>query len=115
MKFFRNISFWKKLLIMGVVPLALLGVIVGMLSFAKADRVVKESEKRVLSDTINRIDVSINVKARLMDSFMQTVAGSSPVEALVDWHESASGARSIRRRYGCFAAIRSARLPKSTT
>jgi len=87
-KFFRNISFWKKLLIMGVVPLALLGVTVGALSYIKADRVVKESEKRVLSDTINRIDISINVKARLMNSFMQTVAGSSPVEELVAWHES---------------------------
>jgi len=88
LKFFRNISFWKKLLIMGVVPLALLGVIVGALSYSKADRVVKESEKRVLSDTINRIDISINVKARLMNSFMQTVAGSSPVGELAAWHEA---------------------------
>lgn len=84
MHFFRNISFWKKLLIMGAIPLALLGVVIGALSYTKADRVVRQSEKRVLSDTINRIDVSLNVKVRQIDSLMQTVAGSEEAQALVN-------------------------------
>ncbi len=82
MHFFRNISFWKKMLIMGAIPLALLGLVIGVLSYQKADKVVRQSEKRVLSDTINRIDVSLNVKVRQIDSLMQTVAGSDEAQAL---------------------------------
>jgi two-component system sensor histidine kinase YesM len=73
---------------MGAIPLALLGVVIGVMSFIKADKVVKESEKRVLSDTINRIDININVKARQIDSFMNTVAESAQVKALISWQES---------------------------
>ncbi len=83
MHFFRNVSFWKKLLIMGAIPLALLGVVIGVLSYQKADKVVRQSEKRVLSDTINRVDVSLNVKVRQIDSLMQTVAGSSEAGELI--------------------------------
>jgi two-component system sensor histidine kinase YesM len=82
MHFFRNISFWKKLLLMGAIPLALLGVVIGFLSYQKADKVVRQSEKRVLSDTINRVDVSLNVKVRQIDSLMQTVAGSAEAQEL---------------------------------
>jgi len=82
MHFFRNISFWKKLLIMGAIPLALLGVVIGVLSYQKADKVVRQSEKRVLSDTINRVDVSLNVKVRQIDSLMQTVASSAEAQNL---------------------------------
>lgn len=88
MKFFKRISFRKKLLIMVAVPLAVLGVVIGALSYQKADRVVKQSEKRVLSDGINRVDISINVKARQINSFMQVMASSSQVAQLVDWYEA---------------------------
>jgi len=88
MHFFRNISFWKKLLIMGAIPLALLGVVIGVLSYQKADKVVRQSEKRVLSDTINRVDVSLNVKVRQIDSLMQTVAGSAEAQALAALREA---------------------------
>jgi two-component system sensor histidine kinase YesM len=88
MHFFKNISFWKKLLIMGAIPLALLGVVIGVLSYQKADKVVRQSEKRVLSDTINRIDISLNVKVRQIDSLMQTVAGSAEAQELANLIES---------------------------
>ncbi len=88
MHFFKNISFWKKLLITGAVPLALLGVVIGVLSYQKADQVVRQSEKRVLSDTINRIDVNLNVKVRQIDSLMQTVIGSAEAEELARLSES---------------------------
>ena len=89
MHFFRNISFWKKLLLMGAIPLALLGVVIGFLSYQKADKVVRQSEKRVLSDTINRVDVSLNVKVRQIDSLMQTVAGSAEAQELA--HADSAG------------------------
>lgn len=88
MHFFKNLSFWKKLLIMGAVPIALLGVVIGVLSYQKADSVVRQSEKRVLSDTINRIDVSLNSKVRQINSLMQTVVGSEEVAALTRLSES---------------------------
>ena len=78
---------------MGAIPLALLGAVIGVMSFIKADKVVKESEKRVLSDTINRIDININVKARQIDSFMHTVVESTQVEELVDWQESGAAGK----------------------
>ncbi len=82
MEFFKNISFWKKLLLMGAIPLALLGVVVGALSYSKADTVVRQSEKRVLADTINRIDVSLNAKVRQIDSLMRTVTQSAEAAEL---------------------------------
>ncbi len=90
MHFFKNLSFWKKLLIMGAIPLALLGVVIGVLSFQKADAVVRQSEKRVLSDTINRVDVSLNVKVRQIDSLMQTVAGSAEAQELTTLNQPGS-------------------------
>ena len=90
MHLFRNISFWKKLLIMGAIPLALLGVVIGVLSYQKADKVVRQSEKRVLSDTINRVDVSLNVKVRQIDSLIQTVAGSTEAQELTQLSASSA-------------------------
>ncbi len=87
MHFFKNILFWKKLLIMGAIPLALLGVVIGVLSYQKADNVVRQSEKRVLSDSINRVDVSLNVKVRQIDSLMQTIAGSAEAQRLANLSE----------------------------
>ena len=78
-------------MIMGVFPLAVLGIVVGVLSFAQADRVVKQSEKRVLSDTINRIDISLNVKARQLSGFVQTAAGSEPVAQMLTSDAAATG------------------------
>ena len=61
---------------------------IGALSYSKADRVVRQSEKRVLSDTINRIDISLNAKVRQIDSLMQTVAGSMEAQELANLSES---------------------------
>ena len=59
----KHVPFLGKLIIMGVIPLAVLGIAVGILSFRQAALVVRQSQKRVISDTINRIDININVKA----------------------------------------------------
>ncbi|MBA4347494.1 MAG: hypothetical protein C0413_01385 [Clostridiales bacterium] len=113
MHFFRNISFWKKLLIMGAIPLALLGVVIGALSYQRADNVVRQSEKRVLSDMINRIDVSLNVKVRQVDSLMQTIAGSAEAQEIAQLSHSAERvvaetaelSRLCRNLFGPFSEI----------
>jgi two-component system sensor histidine kinase YesM len=108
----KRVPFLGKLMIMGVFPLAVLGIVVGVLSFAQADRVVKQSEKRVLSDTINRIDISLNVKARQLSGFVQTAAGSEPVaQMLTGERNGAFDAGTIeefcRNVFGSFSEVRS--------
>ena len=73
-KSMKHVPFLGKLIIMGVIPLAVLGIAVGILSFRQAALVVRQSQKRVISDTINRIDININVKARQFDGFLTAVS-----------------------------------------
>lgn len=47
----KHVPFLGKLIIMGVIPLAVLGIAVGILSFRQAALVVRQSQKRVISDT----------------------------------------------------------------
>jgi len=95
--FFKGLSFRKKLTISGSIPLALLGAVVGLLSFLNANSVISESEKRVLADTINRIDININVKVRQLNSFMHNLAGGSFAKTLSDWgKESESGQMALK-------------------
>ena len=81
-KSMKHVPFLGKLIIMGVIPLAVLGIAVGILSFRQAALVVRQSQKRVISDTINRIDININVKARQFDGFL-TAVSESPETALL--------------------------------
>lgn len=83
MLFFKRIKFWQKLMLMGVIPLALLGLVIGTLSFIKADTVVKQSGKRILSDTVNRIDISINMRTRLINSAVQSIVSGAPMQELL--------------------------------
>ncbi len=82
----KRISFQKKLLIMVAIPVAVLGIVIGTLSYQKAEGVVKQSQKRVLSDGVNRVDISINLKARQINSFMQVMSSSIQIKQLIEWH-----------------------------
>ena len=95
----KHVPFLGKLIIMGVIPLAVLGIAVGILSFRQAALVVRQSQKRVISDTINRIDININVKARQFDGFL-TAVSESPETALLLQAAGAGTARSEERRVG---------------
>lgn len=80
---FNRISFRSKVLIMGVVPLAIIGAIIGLLSFYKASLVVRESSKRVLADTVNRVDVIINVKVRQINESLNAITGNEQLAQLI--------------------------------
>lgn len=86
MRLWKHMSFQKKLLVMVAIPLAVLGIVIGTLSYQKAGGVVKQSQKRVLSDGVNRVDISINLKARQINSFMQVMSSSIQIRQLADWY-----------------------------
>lgn len=86
MKFLRKLPFIVQLFVMGAIPIMLLGIAMGIIMFRNADSTVKDSEKEVIADTINRIDININVKARQLDGFVRNIAGSYQMRRVVnDW------------------------------
>ena len=114
----KHVPFLGKLIIMGVIPLAVLGIAVGILSFRQAALVVRQSQKRVISDTINRIDININVKARQFDGFL-TAVSESPETALLlqaagagtaDRFDSRALQHFCRTTLGSFAEVKSVEL-----
>lgn len=117
-KSMKHVPFLGKLIIMGVIPLAVLGIAVGILSFRQAALVVRQSQKRVISDTINRIDININVKARQFDGFL-TAVSESPETALLlqaagagtaDRFDSRALQHFCRTTLGSFAEVKSVEL-----
>lgn len=76
MKWLKNVPFLGKMIILGVLPLMVLGIVIGVLSYQQANNVVKQSEKEILGDTINRIDINITGKARQLDGIADTMASS---------------------------------------
>lgn len=77
MKWMKNIPFLGKLLILCMIPMILLGTVIGIMSGSYANDVVKKSQKQVLKDVVNRIDINVNVKAqqisRCLDVFAECV------------------------------------------
>ncbi len=58
-------SFKQKLLIIGVIPIMLLGALIGYYSFNYAKNIVTNAQKDVIADTVYRIDVNLNRRTRL--------------------------------------------------
>lgn len=77
MKWMKNIPFLGKLVILCMIPMILLGSVIGIMSGSYANDVVKQSQKQVLKDVVNRIDINVNVKAqqisRCLDVFAECV------------------------------------------
>lgn len=92
MRLLRRISFQKKLLIMVLIPLTLLGIVIGTLSYQRARGVVQDAQKRVLSDSVNRVDISINLKVRQINGFLQVMAQSNEIQELIQWREQPQNA-----------------------
>lgn len=73
---FNNIAFWKKMLIISVIPLLIISIIIGALSYNWAKEAAEKSSKNSLSDAVNRIDISITIHTRQMNKAMQILADS---------------------------------------
>ena len=82
MQFFKNIVFWKKLVLIGIIPLLIMSVLIGTLSYDRARQAAESSGKRSLADAVNRLDISMTVRTRQLDNAVQTMAGSLALQQL---------------------------------
>ncbi len=62
--FKNHLTYKHKLLIMGVFPLIILGVLIGILSYTSAHERVTDSEKSIIANNVITIDAQLTLKAR---------------------------------------------------
>ena len=91
MKWMKNIPFLGKLLILCMIPMILLGTVIGIMSCSYANDVVKQSQKQVLIDMVNRIDINVNVKAQQIIRCLDVFAKSAQMNYLLAADASDTG------------------------
>ncbi|MFT4006412.1 MAG: hypothetical protein QM683_12590 [Lacrimispora sp.] len=94
----KYMSFRMKLTLVFIVTAMIEGAIIGSLSFSHSKDMVVRNKKQEMSDTINRIDVNINVKVRYIMEILDNAAASQLVRAacIPGWDE---GEEWVRRTY----------------
>ena len=70
----KYLSFRQKLLLIGVIPVMILGVLIGYLSFNDAKNIVTNAQREVIADTVYRIDVNLNMKVRYISESIRSAA-----------------------------------------
>ena len=70
----KYLSFRQKLLLIGVIPVMILGILIGYLSFNDAKKIVTNAQKDVIADTVYRIDVNLNMKVRYISESIRSAA-----------------------------------------
>ena len=76
MRFFNNMVFWKKLVIVSLIPLLVISIVIGMLSYKRASLATQESTKNSLLDAINRIDITMTLRSRQLDNTVDVIANN---------------------------------------
>ena len=69
-----RLSIRQSLLFFALVLVLILGSTIGTLTYTRAGAIVSESQRGVIADTINRIDINLNTKVRYIN---QTIRDSS--------------------------------------
>lgn len=94
----KYMSFRMKLTLVFIVTAVIEGAIIGSLSFSHSKDMVVRNKKQEMSDTINRIDVNINVKVRYIMEILDNAAASQLVRAacIPGWD---AGEERVRRTY----------------
>ena len=69
----KCLSFKQKLLLFGVIPVVILGALIGYFTFNYAEDIVTNAQKEVIADTVYRIDVNLNMKVRYITESIRTV------------------------------------------
>lgn len=77
---FNNNVFWRKLLLTAVCPLLVIGILIGVLSYRRAEQAAQESGKNSLSDAVNRDDFSLTVQVRRINGMLQTISNAIPAD-----------------------------------
>ncbi len=93
-----HMSFRLKLTLVFIVTVMIEGALIGGFSYYHSRDIVVRNKKQEMSDTINRIDININVKVRYIMEVLDSAADSELVRGacLSGWDQ---GERSIRRTY----------------
>lgn len=74
MKGFKNMAFWKKLVFVAIIPLLIISVLIGFLSYHRSRLSAEEAGKNNISDAVNRIDHSVTLRARQIDQMLRMMA-----------------------------------------
>ena len=77
-QYFKNLLLWKKIVLVGVIPLLVISILVGVLSYRHTEQAVREAGKNSLADSVNRIDLSLTVRTRQLNSALQSIVASLP-------------------------------------
>lgn len=86
----RHMSFKQKLLIIGIIPIVVLGSLIGYLSYSHARNTVIASQKGVVADTVYRTDMNLSTKARYIMESVRSIAESDTAKDLVNHTDSAA-------------------------
>lgn len=84
MRFFNHIVFWKKLVIVSLIPLLIISIVIGVLSYDRASLAARESSQNNIADAANRIDITITLRTRQLDNTVGTIAGSLGLSGIGD-------------------------------
>lgn len=71
---FRSMKFRQKLLLVSIIPLLIISILIGTLSFNRAREAAQDSAKNNLSDAVNRVDISLTLRTRQIGKAMETLA-----------------------------------------
>ncbi len=75
----KHLSFRMKLTLVFIITAMIEGAMIGSLSFSHSKAIVVKNKKQEMSDTINRIDININVKVRYIMEILDNAAASQLV------------------------------------
>ncbi len=104
----KHLSFQMKLTLVFIVAAMIEGAIIGSLSFSHSKDIVVKNKKQEMSDTINRIDININVKVRYIMEILDNASESQLVQnaCIPGWDQEEGAIRDYLDDY-CKSIIRS--------
>lgn len=91
-------SFQLKLIIIFLAAAIALGALIGVFSYSHSKNIVVANKKKEMADTVNRIDININVRVRYIMDAAENAAASHLVQNLFPRQETLIG-RSADKQY----------------
>lgn len=83
----RRVTFRIKLIFIFVAAVIIQGALIGFYSYSDAKDIVMKNKKGEMADTINRIDININVKVRSIIELMDSTSSSQIIMDILDSKE----------------------------
>ena len=74
MRFFKDMKFWKKVTLICGIPLLLISMLIGAMSYTRAKDTARSSSKLSLYDAVNRMDISLTTRSRQIISSVEAIA-----------------------------------------